>query len=148
MKIIFLAFASLILLSCNSESSKNESFTWLVGSWERINTDENETTREIWRKTFNEEYEGLGYTLKNTDTVFKEELALRKEDEKWQLIVTGVNESPTKFQLTSLEENKFTAENSENPFPKKIVYSLEGEQLEAIISADKEEVVFTFRKIE
>jgi len=93
------------------------------------------------------EYKGLGYTLQNSDTIFKEQLRLFKINEKWSLEVSGVNENPTLFQLTNQTENRFVCENKINEFPKIIEYSFQDNVLLAKISDGDTEISFTFEKL-
>lgn len=141
-KILYLLFLPLIL-SCNDP---RENFDWLIGSWTRINTDKANTTKEIWEKIDKKEYHGLGFTLQNQDTVFKENIRLFKRDSTWIYEVTGVHEAPVEFAFSSYKEHQFVAENTQNEFPKKIVYYTENGQLIAIISADEDRIKFVFEK--
>ena len=86
MKNSFLAvFISCFLLNACQRSSVN--FDWLVGNWIRTNGDDLEQTYEQWQKVSSEEYRGLGFTLAENDTVFKEELILQKVEDHWKLKV-------------------------------------------------------------
>ena len=105
----------LLFIGCKID--KRENFEWLTGKWILVNAEEDEITREIWKKQSSENYTGLGFILIAKDTVFKEELQLKKVNDQWQLIVTGVNEAPTVFPLLSYKEKQFLAENPQNVFP-------------------------------
>ena len=117
---------------------------WLTGSWMRKNDEAGKKTFEQWSKRSTEEYVGLGYTLQEKDTVFKEELRLIKINGNWNLEVTGVNETPTLFVFTGQSENSFTCENEANEFPKKIEYGLKNKMLTATISDGNTEIPFIF----
>lgn len=133
----------IIFFSCTKEE---ENFDWILGNWERINDSEENKTYEYWTKNSNTEYIGFGCTLKNKDTVFKENIRLIKMKEQWVFKVIGVNETPTLFKFISNTTNSFTCENLQNEFPKRIRYSCDGESLKAIISDDNNEISFLFKK--
>ena len=132
------------LSACNT--LQETQFNWLLGNWERTNDSKGNKTYESWTKKSDTKYIGLGYTLKNKDTVFKENIHLIKKKEQWVFKVIGVNETPTLFPLSNISLTSFTCNNPENEFPKQIIYSLEGKNLKAVISADRTSIPFLFKK--
>ena len=136
----------LLGLSC-SQKNTTHNFDWLIGSWILTNDKEGNITYEHWTKSSSIEYRGLGYTLQNSDTIFKEQLRLIKINEDWSLEVKGVNEYPTLFLLTNHTENSFVCENKINEFPKNIAYSVHDNVLLAKISDGDTEISFSFEKI-
>jgi hypothetical protein len=147
MKVSIYIFMLLICLSCAQKDTKQHNFDWLIGSWIRTNDKEGYLTHEHWTKISNMEYVGLGYTLQDQDTVFKERLRLIKSSTNWSLEVTGVNEHPTLFRLTNFSANSFECENKTNEFPKYIAYSLQDNILLAKISDEENEISFLFEMI-
>jgi len=141
----FCFFLIIILLSSCNKAQETQ-FDWLLGPWERVNDKEGSKTFEYWHKKSNTEYTGIGYTLKNTDTVFKENLRLLKINSIWNLEVTGVNDTPTFFKFTKQTATGFSCENKQNDFPKKINYSFDGKNLNAIIADDATEISFIFKR--
>lgn len=138
-----------LFLSCKENKKEiilSKTPEWLIGSWIRTNENPNKQTFEEWEKISDKEYLGLGCTLEYSDTTFKENMRLVKLDNNWVLEVRGVNENMTPFVITSLSDSSFTCENEQNEFPKKIKYSICNNLLEAVISADSIEVLFTFVK--
>lgn len=141
-----------ILSSCgkNHKAEKDQysdfNADWLTGSWTRTNDAEGSQTYEVWKKVSDGVYEGKGWTMQNSDTVFQEDLRIAKTDSIWNLEVSGVNEQPTFFEITESSEGSFTAENEQNEFPKKIMYSIEDNKLKAVISDDENEVEFLFKR--
>ena len=101
-----------------------------------------------WTKVSKDKYRGLGCTIHNGDTIFKEELKLFNLEKEWVLEVSGVNESPTPFHLINHTENGFISENETNEFPKKIEYKRQNDSLLANISDDSTEITFNFIKPE
>lgn len=137
---------ALILILMLSFSCSTDNFDWLCGTWVRTNDEEGYRTFENWIKYSNTEYSGLGYTLLNSDTVFKENLRLIKTGEDWNLEVTGVNENPTLFLLINRTNYSFTCENKLNEFPKIIEYSRQDSLLLAKISGGETEISFSFKR--
>jgi hypothetical protein len=140
MKKILLIIYCIILVSCTKEEPKDLDF--LIGNWIRLNDKTNHQTYESW----NSNLTGIGYTLKGTDTVFKEILSIIKKNDTLFLQVEGVNESPTLFKFTSMTKTSFVCENPLNDFPQKIDYKKEFDTLKAIISSDGYSSVFKFIK--
>lgn len=136
----------IVLVVCSCSKNKNAQFDWLLGGWERTNDSEGSKTYEYWTKKSNTKYIGFGCTLKNKDTVFKENIHLIKEKGQWIFKVIGVNEAPTLFPISSLTETSFTCKNPENEFPKQIVYSSEEGNLRAVISTNDTQIPFLFKK--
>jgi hypothetical protein len=140
----------LLIAGCakeQKESNKENIHAFLLGKWERTNDQEGQNTYEIWNRNGNE-YTGIGYTMRAGDTIFKEQLRLYKHDTTWTLEVSGVNESPTPFRLTSFTSNSFVAENPENEFPKTIQYRYFDDTITATISDEETEIPFIFWRME
>ena len=140
MKKILFVFCLLFLISCNKEEVKKPRF--LLGNWIRTNDKPNQSTTEVW----NPDFTGIGITLQQRDTVFKELLSIIEKDNVLYLKVEGVNEKPTLFKFTSQTETSFVCENPENEFPKKISYYIESDTLKASVSNDDFTIDFSFSK--
>ena len=139
---LLLLFTILIVLfSCNKKSIVNYP-SFLIGSWERINDENGSSTFENWKSDFT----GIGYTLKNKDTVFKELLSIVEKNDTLFLKVTGVNENPTLFKFTNQTYTSFTCRNNLNDFPKEINYWIENDTLKANISNEEFDLEFIFKK--
>jgi len=162
-KIVILSMtviAILFLSSCtsnNSEESKTqnneiskstENFDWLLGNWKRNNEKENRETFEIWKKTNNSEYSGIGFTIQNNDTIKQEKIKLIKLDKKWVLEVQPQDEpEPIAFNMTSYNDQEFICENKELDFPKLIKYWKNESKINALVSGDDMEISFEFKRI-
>jgi len=140
-KIIFL-ITIILISSCNTET-KPQKPDFLLGKWIRTNDKPGSTSYEIWNKNFT----GLGFTLKEKDTTFKEILSIISINDTLTLKVEGVNETPTLFQFTSQTDSSFVAENPTHDFPKKIKYWLENKQLKAHVSNKEFGIEFVFEKL-
>jgi len=104
-------------------------------------------TFEHWTRISGSEYQGLGYTLRNGDTIFKETMKLHGDKGTWIFEVSGVNQDPTPFLVTKKAPKSFTCENEKNEFPKYIEYSLVDNMLKARIYGAGQEVMFSFEKL-
>ena len=145
MKYFFCLCFFLFFISC-STNTKHENPNWLKGKWIRVNNEKNKSTYEFWENNFS----GLGFTLREKDTVFTEKMSIINNKGKMYFVVTGLDQKPTFFEFTHQSKNSFIAENSNNPFPKKIKYSLEKDTLKAVIANnqfDEFSVDFSYVKI-
>jgi hypothetical protein len=140
MRFLILLFLSFLCLSCKNEPINPD---FIVGNWKRINEDSTKTTFEIWKSDLS----GVGYTLKNNDTIFKEVLSIISSDGKQYFQVTGVNQQPTLFLITKLTKNSLVSENKENDFPKEISYWLENDTLKAKVGNEDFAIDFEFERI-
>ncbi|MEM1337361.1 MAG: hypothetical protein AAGF96_06400 [Bacteroidota bacterium] len=155
-KLLVSLFIIIGLCSCNHRTNKKietknvrqkNNFDWLLGSWTRLNDQENKTTFESWERKSEREYIGFSYTMIDKDTVWQENARLIKENEGWHLEITGEGESEaTRFKLTKLETKKFVSENPNNTFPQKVEYSKKGKHLQAKILGEEMEIIFDFEK--
>ena len=139
-KILLLVFI-LIISSCKTES-KPKKPDFLLGKWIRTNDKPGNTTYEIWQDNFT----GLGITLKEKDTTFKETLSIVSINDTLTLKVEGVNSIPTLFKFTSQTDTSFVAENPTHDFPTKIKYWLENDELKAHVSNKEFGIDFVFKK--
>lgn len=148
-KYILILIAIVSLSSCKNDKitfSDFEKFSFINGDWERMNDQEGQKTYESWYPTNDGKWIGIGYTLQENDTVFKEELLISRSKNSWNLTVTGANNDPTIFQINERSHNSFTAVNPENEFPKMITYNKIGDQLKAMITADSMQIAFDFKR--
>ena len=68
----------LIYDSCQSQtdpSSSMQQLDWLLGTWERLNDRPGQNSFEVWQKE-GDGLKGVGFTLQDTDTVFREDLEI------------------------------------------------------------------------
>ncbi|WP_417610425.1 DUF6265 family protein [Owenweeksia hongkongensis] len=125
----------------------NSNFDWLVGTWAEINNTENEQTFEVWEKLGKDTYQGMGYSLKDGDTTFVEELSIANiyGVMHYTADVPG-NEEPVSFEIVKSTKSGFICGNPQNDFPKKIEYQYEGDVLTATISGGGKSKTFNFVK--
>lgn len=143
----------LILLSftmCKTkQNEKTENFDWLLGKWQRINEEKGKTTFENWEKIDNSEYNGVGFTLQNNDTISQEQMKIIETDGKWDLLVKTPEEKEfIRFELSEIKEEKFEFKNDTLDFPKLIKYWKNGDKINALVLGDSLKLSFEFKRIE
>ncbi|MFK7001916.1 DUF6265 family protein [Flavobacterium oreochromis] len=149
-KISLVLLATLTLTMCNTKQNdqKTANFDWLLGNWKRTNEEKGKETFENWQKTNDTEYNGIGFTLQNNDTLSQEQMKLIQTKGKWNLLVKTPDEKDfIKFDMTELAENKFECENDTLDFPKLIKYWKNGDKMNAIVSGDSLKLSFEFERI-
>ena len=105
-------------------------------------------TFENWKKTNDNEYKGIGFTLQNSDTLSQEQMKLIQTNGKWNLLVKTPDEKDfIKFDMAELAENKFECKNDTLDFPKLIKYWKNGDKMNAIVSGDSLKLSFEFERI-
>lgn len=131
------------------ETSKSENFDWLLGKWKRTNEDKGKETFENWEKMNQNQYNGIGYTLQNNDTVSQEKMTLIKYNDAWQLLVEIPHEKETAtFEMSEFSDAEFECKNDTLQFPKQIKYWKEGTKIKALVAGDSLTLTFEFEKIQ
>ncbi|WP_260509630.1 DUF6265 family protein [Empedobacter falsenii] len=152
---------TIFVLSCNENKKSNQTenaeieskkatdnLDWLTGNWKRLNEEAGKETFENWKKISESEYSGIGFTLKNGDTISQEKMDLIESNGNWSLFVKMPNDKKaTKFKMTKKNNNEFICVNDSIDFPKKVQYSFDGKRIKAKISNKQMEVPFEFEKI-
>ncbi len=130
-------------LSAQNDIRKVE---WLNGTWTRTNSKAGRSGFEAWTRK-NNELVGRGITMKGADTAYVEKLKIVAKDGKLFYVAdVPENKEAVWFEFTELKDKSFVCENAKNDFPKKISYTLEGNNLKAVISGDGKEVDYLFVK--
>lgn len=142
MRYYIIILMSYLLFSCQTEKV-NTKPNWLIGKWIRTNESSDKNTFEFWDNQLN----GIGFTLKKSDTIFKEQMYFQNINDTLHLTVSGVNEIPTLFKITHQTDSSFICENNKNEFPKKIHYFKDQKQLKCIVSNNDFSIDFIFDKI-
>lgn len=122
------------------------SFSFIEGDWNRINTQNGDTTKEHWTQN-GEIWNGHSYTINSNDTLFQEWTSIQKIDTNWffRVKMTGDTIS-TDFKITSISDSSFMCQNLHNEFPNNIFYSKRKDQLYAKISGGGPEIEYFFEK--
>ena len=157
LKFLVITFIAFAFTMCNTKQSENtetknkksENFDWLLGKWQRANEEKDKTTFENWEKINNSEYNGIGFTIQNNDTISQEIMRILKTDGKWDLFVKTPEEKDfIKFEMSEIKEDRFEFKNDTLDFPKLIKYWKNGDKINALVSGDSLEIPFEFRHIE
>ena len=131
-----------------TEVSSSNNFNWLVGDWKRLNETEGKQTFESWKQKSNNHYEGIGYTLKDNDTIWIENLSLKNISNTWMLKVVDPKEKDSvNFKIVNIKTNEFTAENKKHDFPTHITYWTDNKLLKAKVSNKEFNIDFDFEKL-
>ena len=143
-----------VFFSCHSSTNQkslnkdHKPFDWLLGKWERTNEEKGKSTFENWAKINPTEYEGIGFTLQNGDTIKQEKMRIIQQNNKWHLLVKVPGEShATTFPITEIKNNEFTCTNDTLDFPKIIKYWKSGEQINALVAGGSLKIDFAFQAI-
>ena len=130
----FLLFAAIILLatSCYRPGPREaiNDLHELAGSW----SSQQVQFYETWEVVSDTLMKGIGYSLQNEDTVFKETMKIFYADDKVILAVKQNEEHEyTQFGMTEAKRDKWVFENMKNDYPNIIIYEISGEELSAAI---------------
>ncbi len=123
--------------------------SWLEGKWSRLNIKKpGRTTVEIWKKTNDTEFRGIGITLQGKDTVFVERLKIIIDGNEIHYVADiPENPEPVHFKFTAQSEQGFVCENPKHDYPKKISYQVDGNTMKAQTSGDGKIQEFVFEKV-
>ena len=150
-----LKFTAIILIAfvftmCNSKQNEStENFDWLLGKWQRINEEQSKTTFENWEKNNNSEYNGIGFTIQNNDTISQEKMKIVETNGQWNLLVKTLEEKEfVRFEMSEIQEDKFECKNDTLDFPKLIKYWKNGNKINALVAGDSLKLSFEFKRIE
>ncbi|ROI05015.1 hypothetical protein EGI16_06735 [Chryseobacterium sp. G0240] len=148
-KITAIILIALSFTMCNTkQNEKAENFDWLLGKWQRTKKEQGKTTIEYWEKTNNLEYNGVGFTTQNNDTISQEQMKIIKNDGKWNLLVKTLEEKEfIRFEMSDIETDKFEFKNDTLDFPKLIKYWKNGDKINASVSGDSLKLSFEFERI-
>ncbi len=148
MILLLFAFCSCIPKAEKNRETGEQNFDWLIGSWIRTNEKPDRNTFENWKKISSNKYQGSGFTIKDQDTIWQEDIILITTNDNWNFAVTAKGEiQQTVFKLTSISKDSFTSENQENEFPKIIRYKTDGDLLKAEIEGGDMKIPFEFKKL-
>ncbi|MFC4633077.1 hypothetical protein ACFO3O_04120 [Dokdonia ponticola] len=151
MKLIAYICSIFLFISCEKKITPQlpkGDFDYLIGHWERTNEQEGKKTFEIWERPDSLTYKGIGYTLKDTDTIWKEQMQLIKRDTTWQLDIQSGKEPVVSFKILKKTVSTFLAHNPTHDFPTHIQYRYFDDTITAIVSSEEMEIPFIFWRVE
>ncbi len=142
--------AYIILISLTVISCKNDSLAkidWLEGTWL------NGENYEVWKRLSDGNLEGVGYSIKNGDTIIVETIKIIEKNNKLCFIpdVKESNQAAPVFKFIDLTDNLFIVENLEHDFPNYIEYKkISEDSIVASIygvSSEKKKLFFPMKRI-
>lgn len=145
--VIVLMFFSAATYAQTSTVENFQKLDWLRGDWVRTNQKPGRSGFETWKSAGPTTMIGRGVTLKGSDTTFIEKIRIESRDGKiFYVADVPENRSEVWFEFTELTETGFVCENPKHDFPKKISYSVNGDNLKATISGDGKSIDYLFTK--
>ncbi|MBI1288459.1 MAG: hypothetical protein GC178_12880 [Flavobacteriales bacterium] len=131
--------ASLVLVSTLSCSGQSVEFSWLIGSWKRL--DGQTKTIETWKLKSDSSLIGEAQMFKNEELMFMEFLSINTSPNKTEYVAVLPNKTAF-FRMTSASVYTATFCDPENDFPSTIIYTRKDSVLEIILEgADNQEIL-------
>ncbi|MBI1221509.1 MAG: hypothetical protein GC180_02800 [Bacteroidetes bacterium] len=132
-----------VLAACADEGLKNtrqrndlNEFEWMLGSW--TSPGDSSVFGETWMSVNDSSMAGIGYFVRNGDTVASEQLGLVLRNGKVYYVPAVSNQNKGKevaFMLRDKSEHDWVFMNSKHDFPQQIRYTrFDGDSMEAVIS--------------
>ncbi len=95
---------------------------WLIGTWKQEES-QSRVSYESWKKKSDDLYVGSSWTMQLGDTIWKETLEIKIEDNNAVYYATvPENDGPVGFAMTLQEAQRADFENPMHDFPWKISY--------------------------
>lgn len=107
------------------ETPSMSDLTWITGTWAA--TTGTTTVEEQWTTVASNGLLGMGRTLSGDRMVSFEFLRIVARDDGIFYIAQPGGRSPTEFKLTKADGTMVVFENPDHDFPKRIVYTRQGE---------------------
>ncbi|MEO0470361.1 MAG: DUF6265 family protein [Bacteroidota bacterium] len=112
------------LLACQPSYETNDfDMEWLSHIWEQHS--ENGKTGEAWAQINSTEWKGIGYMVAEGDTLFVENLRIRKKDDVMKLYASVPSQNDGKtivFSEAKRQPDTLSFVNPSHDFPQKITY--------------------------
>jgi hypothetical protein len=136
MKVLVISILTLfILTNCSSNSSEEnagdsnvvnlESVRFLEGTWVDKSTfgymEPPKYMMETW-KSYPDSLSGAGYSIKGSDTILMEYIAIKMINDKLTYVARPKGQSMVSFTIISNGKGSFTFENKANDYPQKLIY--------------------------
>ena len=123
---LLLLITSICFSAGEKHTSKLNSFSWLLGSWQMQK--KSGVITESWKQSNDSTMDGNSYLIKPTgEKMLLENVQLVYRGQQFFYIPTTANQNnqqPVSFTITSHSNENFTAENPAHDFPKRIVYTM------------------------
>ena len=121
----------------NVNESKKTIFDQMNGSW----VADYDSTKyiESWTMLSDSLFISTGCMLQGKDTLFSESVEIKRSNGKFLYIPTVKDQNSGKavsFEVNSLTDTSFVAENLKHDFPQRISYTLKGDSVIAFIEGE------------
>ncbi len=146
MKFLFISLFSLcgLFIACTNEKQeanvnevKKTAFDLMTGTW--IADYDSTKYIESWTAMSDSLFVSTGCMLQGTDTLFSESVEVKRINGKFFYIPTVKDQNkgePVSFEVKSLTDTSFVAENLQHDFPQRISYTLKGDSVIAFIEGE------------
>ncbi|MGH7178102.1 MAG: DUF6265 family protein [Tepidisphaeraceae bacterium] len=126
---------ALILAAASTAPSDLDKVAFIAGSW--VSEKDGTTTEEHWTVPQAGTMLAVARTMKDGKTVFFEYLRIEASADGVAYIAQPRGRAPTSFKLNESTDTRAVFENPEHDFPRRIIYSREGENLRARIEGTR-----------
>jgi len=127
--IFYILMCMIFTTGCNQAlRTERKDLGGLQGAWMMEGNEKN--FGESWTKLSDVSFRGLGYSFRQKDTSFLEEVILTRKDGKWTYTPRTLgqgNGNPVTFTLTGSTQREYIFENPAHDFPKRIIYRFIGQ---------------------
>lgn len=131
-RIVVLALTLLIDFSPVTEAASVEDLAWLTGCWASVGAEAG--SGEQWMEPAGGTLLGVNRMVKGSQTVAYEFLQIREaEGGEIEFIANPSGQSQSAFLLKRISKYEVAFENPDHDFPQRIIYRLEGDDLEGRI---------------
>ena len=126
-----LCFACCItcIMACQQQlHNQRKELNGLQGAW--MMEGKEKIYGERWIKLPGDSLRGWGYSIKQKDTSFLEEVILTRKDGKWTYTPRTIGQgdgNPVTFTLTGGKQGTYVFENPAHDFPRRIIYRFVGQ---------------------
>ena len=123
--ILLVAFVLVIASGCGpTENEFRDSFRWISGKWTTTESEIQKVENWMWNK---HRFEGIGYHLKDGDTVFREFLFLEQYETQIGYSAVFGDNGPFTFPLSHSDGQVFVFQNEDHDFPSQVIYRLDSD---------------------
>ena len=149
-KILVVGLIIFVLSSCYRPSAREsmQDVQQLNGKW---SSSESVLFNEFWQIKSDTLLLGMGYSLQDNDTVFKEGLKIFYHDgHVFYGAKVGDSDQFTLFKLTEARKNSWVFENHEHDYPNIIIYEIDKDRLVAYTtnSNGNKKIEFIMKRIQ
>lgn len=122
-------------------------FTWLLGDW--VGKTANGTSIEQWKNVEEDVYDGKGFLVKHSDTLFMEQMRLQRKGKNWYYILqSDIYAEPVAYRLSYYSPDFVVFENKKVAFPNQIVLDKRLGKMCSTVFLPKEKIELSPRQLD